>query len=58
MVRLRALALLYSCRMKFGYTSARRRFPMDIRYLTDDNGERVGVLLEIEEYERLRVNPQ
>jgi len=44
--------------MKFGYTSARRRFPMDIRYLTDENGERVGVLLEIEEYERLRVNPQ
>ncbi len=31
---------------------------MDIRYLTDENGERVGVLLEIEEYERLRVNPQ
>ncbi|MBA3425528.1 MAG: hypothetical protein H0U04_13540 [Rubrobacter sp.] len=26
---------------------------MDIRYLTDENGERVGVLLEIEEYERM-----
>ena len=26
---------------------------MDVRYLTDENGERVGVLLGIEEYERL-----
>ena len=26
---------------------------MDTRYLVDENGERVGVLLDIEEYERL-----
>ena len=26
---------------------------MDVRYLTDENGERVGVLLDIEEYEKL-----
>lgn len=27
---------------------------MEARYLTNENGERVGVVLEIEEYERLR----
>jgi PHD/YefM family antitoxin component YafN of YafNO toxin-antitoxin module len=27
---------------------------MEARYLTDDKGNRVGVLLDIEEYERLR----
>lgn len=27
---------------------------MTVRYLTDEAGERVGVLLDIEEYERLR----
>ncbi len=26
---------------------------MEMRYLTDENGERVGVLLDIGEYERL-----
>jgi len=26
---------------------------MDVRYLTDENGERIGVLLDIQEYERL-----
>ncbi|MGI8911775.1 MAG: hypothetical protein ACR2JR_14670 [Rubrobacteraceae bacterium] len=26
---------------------------MDVRYLTDQNGERIGVLLDIQEYERL-----
>lgn len=26
---------------------------MDVRYLTDEKGERIGVLLGIEEYERL-----
>ncbi|MBA3425522.1 MAG: hypothetical protein H0U04_13510 [Rubrobacter sp.] len=26
---------------------------MDVRYLTDENGVRVGVLLEIKEYERM-----
>lgn len=26
---------------------------MDVRYLTDEDGERIGVLLGIEEYERL-----
>lgn len=26
---------------------------MDVRYLTDEKGERIGVLLDIEEYERL-----
>ncbi len=26
---------------------------MDIRYLTDENGERVGVILDVREYERL-----
>jgi len=39
--------------MRLDFTSARRLFPMDVRYLTDENGERVGVLLGIEEYERL-----
>ena len=33
--------------------SVRRRFRMDARYLVDERGERVGVLLGIEEYERL-----
>jgi hypothetical protein len=27
---------------------------MEARYLTDDKGKRVGVLLDIKEYERLR----
>ena len=27
---------------------------MEARYLTDETGKRVGVLLDIEEYERLR----
>ncbi len=27
---------------------------MKMRYLTDENGERIGVVLDIEEYERLR----
>ncbi len=27
---------------------------MGIRYVTDENGERVAVILDIEEYERLR----
>jgi hypothetical protein len=26
---------------------------MDARYLTDEKGERIGVLLDIEEYERM-----
>jgi PHD/YefM family antitoxin component YafN of YafNO toxin-antitoxin module len=26
---------------------------MDARYLTDESGERIGVLLDIQEYERL-----
>ena len=26
---------------------------MEARYLTDENGERVGVVLDVEEYERL-----
>ncbi len=27
---------------------------MEARYLTDENGKRIGVVLDIEEYERLR----
>ncbi len=27
---------------------------MQMRYLTDENGKRIGVVLDIEEYERLR----
>jgi hypothetical protein len=27
---------------------------MKMRYLTDENGRRIGVVLDIEEYERLR----
>jgi hypothetical protein len=27
---------------------------MEARYLTDDKGKRVGVIIDIEEYERLR----
>ncbi len=27
---------------------------MEARYLTDENGKRIGVILSIEEYERLR----
>ena len=27
---------------------------MEMRYLTDENGKRIGVVLDIEEYERLR----
>jgi hypothetical protein len=27
---------------------------MEARYLTDENGKRIGVALDIEEYERLR----
>jgi hypothetical protein len=27
---------------------------MEARYLTDDKGKRVGVILDIKEYERLR----
>jgi hypothetical protein len=27
---------------------------METRYLTDENGKRIGVVLHIEEYERLR----
>lgn len=27
---------------------------METRYLTDENGKRIGIVLDIEEYERLR----
>jgi hypothetical protein len=39
--------------MRPGYTSVRRQFRMDARYLTDESGERIGVLLDVQEYERL-----
>ncbi len=33
---------------------AREEPGMEARYLTDENGKRIGVVLDIEEYERLR----
>jgi hypothetical protein len=39
--------------MRPDFVRVRRLFPMDVRYLTDEDGERIGVLLGIEEYERL-----
>jgi len=33
---------------------AREEPGMEARYLTDENGKRIGVVLNIEEYERLR----
>jgi hypothetical protein len=33
---------------------AKEKPGMEARYLTDENGKRIGVVLDIEEYERLR----